>query len=146
VNREEGAVDREGLVEALASFTVFADLPRSQLDAIVHTFHEQRFSEGQRVLRQGFSGVGFHVIVEGEAAVRIDGKERARLGRGDFFGELSVLLGDLPVADIVALTSLRCLVLPGPALEQWLLGRPTVTLRMLEVELRRLRTANTGRS
>jgi CRP-like cAMP-binding protein len=139
-------VDREGLVEALSSFTIFADLPRPLLEAIVHTFHEQRFSEGQRVLRQGLSGAGFHVIVEGEAAVRIDGEERARLGRGDFFGELSVLLGDAPVADIVALSSLRCLILPGPALEEWLLERPTVTLRMLQAELRRLRTANTWRS
>jgi CRP-like cAMP-binding protein len=139
-------VDREGLVDALASFAIFADLPRPQLEAVVHTFHEQRFAVGQRVLRQGISGAGFHVIVEGEAAVRIDGEERARLGRGDFFGELSVLLGDLPVADIVALSALRCLVLPGPALEDWLLSRPTVTLRMLQTELRRLRSANTWRS
>ena len=139
-------MDREGLVDALASFAIFADLPRPQLEAVVHTFHEQRFAVGQRVLRQGISGAGFHVIVEGEAAVRIDGEERARLGRGDFFGELSVLLGDLPVADIVALSALRCLVLPGPALEDWLLSRPTVTLRMLQTELRRLRSANTWRS
>jgi CRP-like cAMP-binding protein len=139
-------VDREGLVDALASFAIFADLPRPQLEAVVHTFHEQRFAVGQRVLRQGISGAGFHVIVEGEAAVRIDGEERARLARGDFFGELSVLLGDLPVADIVALSALRCLVLPGPALEDWLLSRPTVTLRMLQTELRRLRSANTWRS
>jgi CRP-like cAMP-binding protein len=139
-------VDREGLVDALASFAIFADLPRPQLEAVVHTFHEQRFAEAQRVLRQGISGAGFHVIVEGEAAVRIDGEDRARLGRGDFFGELSVLLGDLPVADIVALSALRCLVLPGPALEDWLLSRPTVTLRMLQTELRRLRSANTWRS
>jgi CRP/FNR family transcriptional regulator, cyclic AMP receptor protein len=139
-------VDREGLVEALASFAIFADLPRPQLEAVVHTFHEQRFPEGQRVLRQGISGAGFHVIVEGEAAVRIDGEQRARLGRGEFFGELSVLLGDLPVADVVALSALRCLVLPGPDLEQWLLSRPTVALRMLQTELRRLRSANTWRS
>ena len=32
----------------------------------------------------------------------MDGTERARFGPGDFFGEISVLLGVLPVADIVA--------------------------------------------
>jgi hypothetical protein len=46
----------------------------------------------------------------------------------------------------VALTPLHCLVLGGPDLKEWLLSRPTVTYRMLETELRRLRIANTWRS
>jgi len=48
--------------------------------------------------------------------VRIDGEERARLGKGDFFGEISPLLGEAPVADIVARTPLRVLHLGGPDL------------------------------
>ncbi len=44
----------------------------------------------------------------------VDGTERARFGPGDFFGEISVLLGVLPVADIVAVRETRALVLSGP--------------------------------
>lgn len=106
---------------------------------MAHTFDEQWFGPDQRILRQGFRGAGFYVIIEGEASVRIDGEERAKLARGDFFGEISVLLEEPPVADVVALTPLRCLVLPGPQLQEWLLGSPTVTFRMLQAELRRLR-------
>ena len=69
---------------------------------------------GQRILRQGFAGTGFYVILEGEVTVRIDGEDRARLGKGDFFGEMSLLLGEPPVADVVALTPLRVLHLAGP--------------------------------
>jgi CRP-like cAMP-binding protein len=134
------------LTDELASFTIFADLSAPEREAIVHTFDEQRFTEGQRVLRQGFTGTGFYVILDGQAAVRIDGKERATLARGDFFGELSILLDEPPIADVVALTPLHCLVLGGPDLKEWLLSRPTVTYRMLETELRRLRIANTWRS
>ena len=60
------------------------------------------------------TGSGFHVILEGEAAVVVDGTERARIGRGEFFGEVSILLGESPIADVVALGTLRCLVLSGP--------------------------------
>jgi CRP-like cAMP-binding protein len=134
------------LSDTLAGFTIFSDLSGPELEAIAHTFEEQLFSEGQRVLRQGFTGAGFYVILEGEVAVRIDGEERARLSRGDFFGELSILLGEPPVADVVALGPLRCLVLPGPDLHDWLLSRPTVTFRMLQAELRRLRNMSAWRS
>jgi CRP/FNR family transcriptional regulator, cyclic AMP receptor protein len=97
-------------------------------------------------LRQGFSGSGFYVILEGEAAIRIDGEQRAKLSRGDFFGELSILLDEPPSADVVALMPLRCLVLPRSELEEWLVSLPWVTLRLLQAELRRLSIANRWRS
>lgn len=134
------------IVETLGSFALFADLSRPELEAVAHRFDEQWFGQNQRVIRQGFSGVGFHVVLEGEASVQIDGEERVRLGRGDFFGELSILLDEPPNADIVAVTQLHCLVLPRTDLQSWLLSAPGVTLRMLQAELRRLRIASTWRS
>jgi len=134
-------VDTNDVIETLGDFALFADLSRPELEAVAHTFDEEWFPEGQRVLRQGFTGSGFYVILQGEASVRIDGQDRARLSRGDFFGELSVLLDEPPSADIVALSPLRCIVLAGSNLSEWLLSMPQVTLRMLQAELRRLRTA-----
>jgi len=129
-------------VERLAQLTLFSDLRWPELEAVAHTFDEEVFAAGQRVLRQGISGGAFYVILEGEAAVVIDGQERARLGRGEFFGEISVLLGGVPIADVRAETLLRCLVLPGPQLEAFLLEHPTVMLRMLQSVARRLRDAS----
>ena len=134
------------LADVLAAFTLFGDLSRPQLEAITHTFDEEWFGEGQRILRQGFSGTGFYVILDGDAAVRIDGEDRAKLSRGDFFGELSILLNEPPSADVVALTPLRCLVLPRSELQNWLVSLPWVTLRLLQAELRRLSIANRWRS
>jgi CRP-like cAMP-binding protein len=134
------------LADVLAGFTIFGDLSRPQLEAVAHTFDEEWFGEGQRILRQGFSGTGFYVILDGDAAVRIDGEDRAKLSRGDFFGELSILLDEPPSADVVALTSLRCLVLPRTELQDWLVSLPWVTLRLLQAELRRLSVANRWRS
>src|SRR5687767_13564222 len=93
--------------------SLFADLTRPDLEAITHIFEEVMFSEGERILRQGFTGSGFYIIVDGEAEVRLGDNELAKLGRGDFFGEVSILLGEPPTADIVALGPLSCLVLAG---------------------------------
>jgi CRP-like cAMP-binding protein len=135
-----------GSLEALGSVTLFSDLTRPQLEEIEHTFEEEMFPEGQRILRQGFSGNNFYVIVEGEAAVRVDGSDLATLGKGDFFGEVSVLLGEAPTADVVALRPLRCLVLPGPEVEAFLVEHPRVMFRMLQASARRLRATIEWRS
>jgi CRP-like cAMP-binding protein len=131
----------EPTVDSLARLTLFADLSRAEVEAVSHSFDEQVFAEGERVLRLGLSGSSFYVILEGEAAVQIDGDERARLGRGDFFGEISALTGDPPNADVVATSLLRCLVIAATQLEEFLVEHPRVMLRMLQAEARRLQTA-----
>lgn len=137
---------QDELIDSIAGFGLFSDLSSPQLEEIVHTFEEVAYAEGERVLRQGLTGSGFHVIVDGETAVVVDGEERARLGRGDFFGEVSIFLGEAPIADIVATRPLRCLVLAGPRVEPFLVAHPRVMFRMLQAQARRLRAANRWRS
>ena len=134
------------LVDSIAGMALFADLTTPQLEAVAHRFEERLFPEGERILRQGLSGSGFYVIVEGAASVVVDATPRATLIRGDFFGEVSILLGESPVADVVALRALRCLVLPGSDVELFLLDHPKVMFRILQAQARRLRNANRWRS
>ncbi len=140
------ALPQHELVDMLAGLSLFADLPRPQLEQVSHKMSEETFPQGQRVLRQGFTGTGFYVILDGEAAIRIDGEERARLGKGDFFGEMSVLLGEPPVADVIALRQLHVLHLGGPELEGFLREHPPVMFRMLKTVAMRLRNASRWRS
>jgi len=132
----------DSYVEALARLSLFADLTHPQLEAVAHSFDEEVFAEGQRVIRQDVTGGGFYVILEGETKVVIDGQERARLSPGDFFGELSLLTDEPPAADVIATTVLRCLLIPDNELKAFLLKQPTVMYRMLQIEARRLRAAN----
>jgi CRP-like cAMP-binding protein len=135
------AETRSELIEALARLSLFADLTQPELEAVVHGTEEEVFGEGQRILREGLSGSGLHLILEGEVVVRLGDREIARLGRGEFFGEISVLLGSPPMADVVAASLVRCLVVPAPEVETFLLERPRVMYRMLQAEARRLRNA-----
>lgn len=127
------------LIDSLAGLPLFADLARPQLEEVAHTFDEEMVPEGQRVLRQGLSGSNVYVILEGEAVVILNGEELARLNRGDFFGEVSVLLGEPPTADVVARTALRLIVIPGPQLREFLLRHPKVMFQMLRTVTLRLR-------
>jgi CRP/FNR family transcriptional regulator, cyclic AMP receptor protein len=137
---------REEIADILAGFTLFGDLATPQLLGVAGVFEEVVFPAGERILRQGLTGSGFFVILDGTADVRIDGEKRASLGRGDFFGEVSILLGEPPTADIVAASPLRCIQIAGPNVESFLVGNPKVMYRMLQAQARRLRNANRWRS
>jgi CRP-like cAMP-binding protein len=130
----------EDLVERLGRLALFADLARPQLEGIAHTYEEEVYPDGQRVLRQGLTGANLYVILDGQATVVIDGAERTRLGRGEFFGEVSALLGSPPTADVVASGPLRCLVVPAGDVESFLVSYPRVAVRMLKAEVQRLAT------
>src|SRR5229473_2543915 len=80
---------RAEVVDILAGFALFADLTTPELENLVDTFDEQMFSEDERVVRQGLSSASFYVILDGAATIRVDGKDRATLRPGDFFGEIS---------------------------------------------------------
>ncbi len=138
-------MNRDAVAAQLGELALFADASWPQLEAVAHAFEEEVFAPGQRVLRQGLSGSALYIVLDGSASVHVDDTERARLGRGDFFGEISVLLDEPPAADVRAESLLRCLVVPRSLVEPFLLEHPHVLLRMLKSEARRLREASRWR-
>lgn len=137
---------QEEVVDTLASLAIFADLGRPELEHIAHELDEQYFPQDQRVLRDGLSGSAFYIVLEGEAAAVAGGQRVNTLARGDFFGEISVLLGEPPSADVVAVRPLRCLVLAGDRLAGFLVEHPRVAYRILQAEARKLRNATRRRT
>ncbi len=63
---------------------------------------EEELPAGHRIARQGEIETGFFMIVAGSASVVRDGETLARLGPGDFFGELSPLDRQPRVASVTA--------------------------------------------
>ena len=134
------------LVDTLSGISLFADVGAAELASIAHIVEERRFADGERILRQGISGSAFYLILDGSATIRVDGKDYGTLERGDFFGEISILLAEPPVADIVAARNLRCAIIAGPDLERFMQSHPTVLYRMLKAEARKLQRATSGRA
>jgi CRP-like cAMP-binding protein len=132
-------------VAQLGRLGIFADLTEAELRDVAAELDERWFPEGGWVLRQGETGTGLFIVVDGEAGVVVDDEERATLATGSFFGEVSVLLGEPVTADIVVRKPLRCLVIPPQRAEEFLLAYPRVMYRMFQIEARRLRTVDPER-
>lgn len=94
-------------VEMLKRVPLFADLDRRELESISQSFKERTFAPGETIAREGAGGVGFFVIDEGEARVTLGGAERARLGPGDYFGEIALIDEGARTATVTAETDLR---------------------------------------
>ena len=133
------------LQEALERLALFADFERGDVERLLATAEVAEFAEGARVVERGQVEVGFSVIIDGEAAVMFDDEELVVLPRGSFFGEISCLLGEPAVADVIARSPLRCLVIAPSEIERFLLDHPRVTLRMLMTEARRLKSMDERR-
>jgi cGMP-dependent protein kinase len=133
------------LQEALRRIALFADFTPADFELLLAVAREVTFPEGVRVVERGQHEAGLFVVVEGEVGVVVDDQELVVLPRGSFFGEISCLLGEPVVADVVTRSPLRCLVIQPEAVEQFLLEHPRVTLRMLKTEARRLKSMDESR-
>jgi CRP-like cAMP-binding protein len=139
------AIDVE-LQEALGRLALFADFEPPDFERLLAVAQHLEIAEGARILERGQLDVGLYVIVEGEVGVVFEEEELAVLPRGSFFGEISCLLGEPVAADIVARSPLRCLVIPASEVEALLIDHPRITLRMLKIEARRLRSMDEARA
>jgi CRP-like cAMP-binding protein len=135
-----------GLLESVSRLALFADLARTELEALLPVLDEVSYEEGEWIVRRGETDTGLHIIVEGEVGVILEDEELAVLSKGSFFGEISALLGEPTVADVLARTRVRCLTVPAAEVERFLLANPRVMLRMLQTEARRVRTTDERRT
>jgi CRP-like cAMP-binding protein len=133
------------LLETVSRLALFADLGTSELDLLLPSMREVTYGEGEWVLRRGQERVGLYIIVDGEVGILLQDEELATLNRGSFFGEISALLGEPVVADVLARAPLRCLYIEPDQVESFLISNPRVTFRMLQTEARRLRTTDERR-
>jgi CRP-like cAMP-binding protein len=126
-------------VELIGGCPLFHGLDAAGLAAVAAAAIEVEFPAERVIARQGEIGTGFFVVVDGTVRVIRDGAVVARLGPGEFFGELSVLDGGPRVAQVVADGPTRCLALASWDFERVLREEPGVALSVLRVVAGRLR-------
>ena len=93
-------------VELLQRVPLFAGLDPKELDRLSGSFKERTFEAGESVAVEGEGGAGFFVIESGEAVVKVHGEERARLGPGDYFGDIAMIDQGDRTASIEAVSDL----------------------------------------
>jgi CRP-like cAMP-binding protein len=120
---------------------LFAGMSPSELRKLGKEMREVRHPQGSEIIIKGKEGVGFLVILDGEAEVTTpDGRHRT-LGPGDYFGEMALLDHQGRSADIAAKTDLLVAAVPEWGFKGFLAENPEITYRLLQTLSRRLREA-----
>jgi len=113
----------------------------------VRSDYQLELEPGDVVFDEGDPGDKFYVIRSGEIELTRDRPEKARvvarLGPGDFFGELGVMLGRCTTSRAVAVRPTHLLELDRDTLEAMCLEQPTIAIRLLRVVVARLIEAET---
>ncbi len=91
----------QALLQELDLFAPFTEAERME---IASHARERHFGRGEHVINEGEPGHTFFVVTRGSLAVLAgkDQTEVARLGRGQYFGEMSLLTGDPRSATVTA--------------------------------------------
>ena len=125
-------------LDELRRIRLFDNLPRRELDIIAANLDEVSVPEGETLVREGHHNDAFWIILEGEAAYKIENGPSRQLGPGDFFGATSMLDGKPAVGTIKTLTPMRALV-ASAAQFRALEGNDTIALRLMAAALERMR-------
>jgi CPA1 family monovalent cation:H+ antiporter len=105
--------------ELIGSFEMFSAFDAPELKALARRFRPRLLVPDEVVIRAGDRGTEMFLISSGAVEVLLPDK-RARLGSGEFFGEMA-LLDDRPrQADVVALGYCRVLVLGATEFHRFL--------------------------
>ena len=127
--------------ELLAGCPLFKGIDGTGLAGLADVATPVDFPAGHVIARQGEIGTGFFVVISGAVRVVRDGELVARLGAGEFFGELSILDRMPRNASVVADVPTTCLALASWDFERVLLEQPALTLTILRGVATRLRDA-----
>jgi len=108
----------------------------------VRRYYQRTLSPGEVVFDEGDPSDQVYVIQAGEIELvrETESKQRvvARLGSGDFFGELGVVAGERRSSRAVAVNTTRLIALDRETLEAMCLEEPVIAIRMIRVLVARL--------
>lgn len=115
------------IMRLLGAMPLFKDLTPTQMRKLALSFTSKKFPDGEAIIRQGDPGDAFYVIEKGKCSVQItdpDGnqKEVAKLGKGEYFGEMALLSNAPRSATIKALAETELLVLSKEDFDKMILA------------------------
>lgn len=117
-------------IQTLARLQLFSECNRTELDLIAQLGDITTVPGGTILVTQGGPGTECMVIVDGFATVTANGQRLATLGRGEVFGELSLLTGAPRNATVTATTPLTVLVMHPSSFRGMLQAVPAVQARV----------------
>jgi len=125
-------------LEHLRGIPLFADLDDQALERVAAIASDTDVPAGAVLIERGQPGLGMFVILDGTLRAEVRDRD-ATLGPGEFVGELSLLVDDIPrTVRVRAQTPVRVLAIDRADFLALLESQPRIALAMLRVVATRL--------
>lgn len=102
----------------------------------VKSAFQRTFDDGDIIFEEGDEGIDLYVIQSGRVQITRSNAAGTRivanLAPGDFFGEMSVVLGEARTARAVAVGPTELLEIDGETLEAMCMERPEIGIRLIQ--------------
>ena len=131
-------LDPRDTARALAKVPLFAGCSPEDIADIAEHGHLLTFEDGAIIVPEGEEGLGFYLMLSGDATVVQDGREINRIAAGEFFGEIALLEGTPRTASVIAVGRTVCIGILRSDFRPLLVRQPRIALRILEEEGRRI--------
>lgn len=95
---------KEDTLLVLKRIPLFQDLSRKELRQLERILHERTYKKDEVIFNEGEPGVGMYIIDSGEVRITLGSEQKvlAVLSKGDFFGEMALLLEAPRTASAIA--------------------------------------------
>ena len=126
-------------VDRLTRVPLFAAISKRDLQFIASRVDEVSLKPGHTLIREGQPTEAFFIVESGHVQVTRAGKAAARLGPGDFFGEIGMLDGGPATATVVTDGPVEAMVLSHSQFRDAIKGNDSLALQVIAAMAKRLR-------
>ena len=110
----------------LKGVSFFSSISEQDLAAVAEQADEMSVTAGSVLAREGDVGDKFFVIESGTAEVNRSGEPVAKLGAGDFFGEIALIREERRTATVTATSPMVLIVMTGSSFRSLDTSRPEI--------------------
>lgn len=135
-------------IELLKGVDLFSSLNNEQLESLTRLVILQNYEKDETIILEDDESVqALFLIAEGEVKVYMTGMDKREtiltlLGKGDFFGEMSLIDGEPRSASVKAVSPAEVLIIRREHFIQQVRATPDLAMSLLVEMSKRLRKAN----
>jgi len=132
-----------GMLNFLRSIDILSDLNDEDLNRLVDSSQILAYPDTRKIVKRGEIGRFLWVVYDGKVEVTLpktDGTSQtvASLGRGEVFGEMSILTGDPAIADVSASGVANLIKIPRETFSQIIARNPKTLSKIARIITKRL--------
>ena len=131
------------LSDFLKSVEIFSDLNEDHLNLLLNSLQLLAFPDGKPIVKRGEIGRFLWVVYDGKVEVTVpkDNEKRkvvAYLGRGEIFGEMSIMTGEPAMADVTSAGISNIVKIPREMISHVIAKNPKTLTKMSRLITKRL--------